>query len=319
MGSVAIAALVIGRVAASPVRPGSGEEPAVRDTQAASSARGVVGASGATGSTADGTTRARVVEAYGKLPLSFEPNVGQLTGSAARGAQFVSRGKGYTLGLNPREAIVSLYGVGRLAPQTRAGRKQLIQRGVPRAIRATEVVDIKLVGSRAAGSAIGLDELPGKVNYFRGRDPRNWRTNIPTYAKIELGQVYPGIDLVYYGNQQHLEYDFVVEPGSDPRKIRMDVKRLSAGNSIRTVAPQLDRNGDLVVAADGGDVRFRKPVVYQPGVDPRDASSRKPIDGSFKLDRGQVMFQVASYDHHKPLIIDPVLAYSTYINSTSVD
>jgi hypothetical protein len=269
---------------------------------------------------ASATTRARVVANYGKLPISFEPNVGQVTGgSGARDVKFLSRGNGYTLFLDPSESIVRLHREAAPAHKQK-GVKQLAARQ-PKggANSASEIVDMKLVGANATPKAIGFDGLPGKVNYIRGRDPKNWHTDIPTYAKVKLEQVYPGIDLVYYGNQQQLEYDFVVQPGADPRAIRMDVAGLSAGKAgtqtAHAVAPRIDRNGDLVVAADNSELRFHKPVVYQPD----GGSARKPVDGEFKLDKGQVTFQVASYDRSRPLVIDPVLAYSTYINNTAVD
>jgi len=265
---------------------------------------------------ASAATRARVVANYGKLPISFEPNVGQVTGGAAASdVKFLSRGNGYTLFLDPHESIVRLRREATSAHK-QAGVKQLAARPAKGgASVASEVVDMKLVGARPAPQAVGLEELPGKVNYFRGRNPQNWHTDVPTYAKVKLEHVYPGIDLVYYGNQQQLEYDFVVKPGADPRAIRMDVAGLSVGKSAHAVAPRIDRNGDLVLAADNSAVRFHKPVVYQPD----GAAARKPVDGQFKLDKGQVTFQVASYDRAKPLVIDPVLGYSTYINNTAVD
>jgi hypothetical protein len=265
---------------------------------------------------ASATTRARVVANYGKLPISFEPNVGQVTGgSGARDVKFLSRGNGYTLFLDPSESIVRLHRAATPAHK-QASVKQLAARQ-PKggANSASEIVDMKLVGARPAPRAVGLDQLPGRVNYFHGSDPKNWHADIPTYAKVKLEQVYPGIDLVYYGNQQQLEYDFVVQPGADPRAIRMDVSGLSASKSVHAVAPRIDRNGDLVLAADNSELRFHKPVIYQP----EGGSARKPVDGEFKLDKGQVTFQVALYDHGKALVIDPVLGYSTYINNTYVD
>jgi hypothetical protein len=266
---------------------------------------------------ASAATRARVVANYGKLPISFEPNVGQVAGGAgARDVKFLSRGNGYTLFLDPSESIVRLHRETQAQAHPQPGIKQLAARPAKGGASVTsEVVDMKLVGAQPAPQAVGFEELPGKVNYFRGRDPKNWHADIPTYAKVKLEQVYPGIDLVYYGNQQQLEYDFVVQPGADPRAIRMDVSGLSAGKSAHAVAPRIDRNGDLVLAADNSKVRFHKPVVYQP----EGAAGREPVDGQFKLDRGQVTFQVASYDRGKPLVIDPVLGYSTYINNTAVD
>lgn len=261
----------------------------------------------------DAARNASVVEAYGKLPISFEPNIGQFGGRLGGADQlnFLSRGNGYTLFLNPRESILRLH-LGSRSQELKAG-PQAAMHAESGEHSAAELVSMKLIGAAARPRAIGLDELPGKVNYLRGNDPRKWHTDIPTYAKVKLEQVYPGIDLVYYGNQRQLEYDFVVQPGADPRAIRMDVRGIRTGNSARSVAPRIDRNGDLILADEGNELRFRKPVVYQPA----NASTRKPVAGQFKLDKGLVSFQVASYDRSKPLVIDPVLAYSTFLGGSA--
>ena len=83
---------------------------------------------------------------------------------------------------------------------------------------------MKLVGANPHATVSGVDELPGKSNFFIGNDPKKWRSNVPTYAKVKYEGVYSGIDLVYYGNQQQLEFDFVVAPGADPRRIGFDVR-----------------------------------------------------------------------------------------------
>src|SRR6185295_2469207 len=114
----------------------------------------------------------------------------------------------------------------------------------------------------------GVDELPGKANYFIGNDPSRWRTNVPTYAKVRSNGVYPGIDLVYYGQQRQLEYDFVVAPGADPQKIVLGFEGADA--------VEIDAHGDLVLHTAGGDVRQHKPVVYQE-VD----GVRRAIEGAY--------------------------------------
>ena len=128
------------------------------------------------------------------------------------------------------------------------------------------MVRMKLVGANPQAKVSGLDELPGKSNYFVGNDPKKWRTNVANYAKVKYKDVYPGVDLVYYGNQGKLEYDFVVQPGADPSQIMLDV---GAGLALPERAPQavplrVDPTGDLVVGTGGGEVVFHKPVVYQP-------------------------------------------------------
>ncbi len=114
---------------------------------------------------------------------------------------------------------------------------------------------MKLVGANPSPQLTGRDELPGKSNYFIGNDPAKWRTNVPNYAKVKYADVYPGIDLVYYGNQRQLEYDFVVAPGADPRAIRLALD----GDEKR----RIDGQGDLVLEAEGSELRLHRPVIYQ--------------------------------------------------------
>jgi hypothetical protein len=154
----------------------------------------------------------------------------------------------------------------------------------------------------------GLEELPGKANYFIGSDPAKWRTNIPTYAKVHYRDVYLGIDLLYYGNQRQLEYDFVVAPGADPKKI---VLGFEGADKL-----EIDAQGDLVLHTADGQIRQKKPLIYQE-VD----GVRTEIEGSYILKgANRFGFTVAAYDVNRPLIIDPVvLSYSTYLGGSGVD
>ncbi|HMD83784.1 MAG TPA: SBBP repeat-containing protein [Terriglobia bacterium] len=216
---------------------------------------------------------------------------------------------------------------------------------------------MRLVGANAGAAVAGADELPGKSNYFIGNDSKKWRRNVPNYAKVKYQNVYPGVDLVYYGNQSgQLEYDFVVAPGADLSVIALDVaaglSRQPDGTAVPespTVAAGLPRhrssedggvkpplqerahrdaplqiatNGDLVVEADGCEVRFHKPLVYQPAINngqrTTDHGQPTPVEGDFVLQASnRVGFEVASYDHTRPLVIDPVLSYSTYLGGSS--
>jgi hypothetical protein len=193
--------------------------------------------------------------------------------------------------------------------------------------QAPAVVRLKLVGANPAAKVKGLEELPGKSNYFIGNDPKKWRTNVPNYAKVQYKEVYFGVDLVYYGNQRQLEYDFVVAPGGDPRAIKLAVAAMSPSPTGGQRPPlQIDVNGDLVISTDAGDVRLHKPVVYQPTTDNgRPTTDRsfnlqssivnhQSVDGRFVLAaNNQVTFALSPYDQSLPLIIDPVLAYSSYL------
>ena len=347
----------------------------------------------------------KLVETYGQLPLSFEINQGQ-TDSQVR---FLSRGHGYTLFLTGDEAVLSLRsqksGIRSQQPASRNSKlenrnsflpESLLPRPTEYGLRAIDnrqsainnssnkaptVLRMTLVGANANAKVTGLDPLPGKSNYFLGNDPKKWRTNVSNYAKVKYENIYPGIDLVYYGkesggrNQEpevrshksggtsqesggsstpresgsQLEYDFVVFPGADPAAITLAVEtgnsKLETGNSkiengqASSPSPggvRIDANGDLVISTDAGEVRFRKPLVYQPqstvgsrqsavttdnGPRTTDAApapnpkskiaNPKFVEGSYKLiAKNQVAIELAPYDRTLPLIIDPVLAYS---------
>jgi len=237
---------------------------------------------------------------YGKLPLSFEANAGQADASV----RFLARGAGYGLYLASHEAVIEL----RKGDCAGMSTRRIAIDGSEAACQQ-DVVRMRLAGASigAASAPVGEEQLPGIANYFIGDDPAKWHTNVPTYAKVRYPSVYPGVDLVYYGNQRQLEYDFVVAPGADPKAIRLQF----AG----TVGLRLGANGDLVVTAANGALAFHKPVVYQL-VD----GQRKAIDGSFALlAKRTVGFRLGSYDRAKPLVIDPVLVYSTYLGGSGVD
>jgi hypothetical protein len=177
---------------------------------------------------------------------------------------------------------------------------------------------MRLVGANATAPVTGLEELPGKSNYFIGNDPSKWRTNVPNYAKVKYANVYPGVDLVYYGNQRQLEFDLVVQPGADPKAVRLDFRAAVNGKQ----APlRIDDKVDLVVGTKGGEVIFHKPVVYQPNANSEaEPTDKEVIDGKFILTgTHQVRFQIAAYDKSRPLVIDPTLAYSTYLGGSGQD
>ena len=269
--------------------------------------------------------RAHVSETYGKLPLSFEANRGQSDAQV----KFLSRGQGYTLFLTNDEAVLSL----RRPAIANADRDKLAKLSAAD-FRPTNqnsaVLHMKLVGANPAAEIAASDEQEGKSNYFIGNDPSQWRADIANYSKVRYRDAYPGVDLVYYGNQQQLEYDFVVAPGSDPRSITLDVSSASSVSGKRSSAPlRIAENGDLLVPTEGGEVRFHKPAVYQVSVstdtheiggNPADLTAKNSVDGRWVLkSRNQVGFEVASYDASRPLVIDPALSYSTYIGGTGTD
>jgi hypothetical protein len=164
---------------------------------------------------------------------------------------------------------------------------------------------MSLIGANPKANAVGLAPQPGVVSYFIGNDPKNWRSGIPTYGKVKYAQIYPGVDLVFYGNQRQLEYDFVVAPGADPSRIawRIDGARAS-----------VDAEGNLVLSAPNGPASFKKPVLYQ-----MDGDKKTSVEGSFAVAGNQVRFRLGSYDHSRALIIDPVLSYASYLAGTGTD
>ena len=239
----------------------------------------------------DAAAAARV--AMAQLPLSFEANQGQAAGPA----QFLARGHGYRVFVDAAGAMLAL---------SRSPRRTVGEPDKTAPVEQT-FVRMTIAGSdpRAAGAA--LEELPGKVNYFRGNDPRAWRTNVATYRKVSYRDVYPGVDLVYYGNGRQLEYDFVVAPGADPRAISLGFEGVGA--------LAVDAEGDLVLPIQGSHLRLRKPVAYQEiGGTRRNVPVRYEMTG----DR-RVAIRVAAYDTTKTLVIDPVLVYSTYIGGGGED
>ncbi len=243
-------------------------------------------------------TKQQVVVAYGKLPLSFETNQGQ-TDSRVK---FLSRGSGYTLFLTSTEAVLALR-----PPRAKPSAADHGAATRPEPPAQRDVLRIRLVGANPAPQMTGLDALPGKSNYFIGKDPQKWMRNVPHYTKVNYEEVYPDIDLVFYGNQRRLEYDFVVAPSADPGAITLGFE----GADRLEIDPQ----GDLVVHMAGGEVRFQKPVVYQE-LD----GARQIVPGHYALNGDdRVGFQIAAYDAGKALIIDPVLAYSTYLGGSKTD
>jgi hypothetical protein len=230
--------------------------------------------------------------AYGQMPLSFEPNLGQTDSQVG----FLSHGTDYTLFLNSSGAVLSLQPAQTDVSSAAQANKQ-----------AASVLQMKVVGASPVAAATGLDRQAGISNYFLGNDPSKWYTNVPNYAQVQYHGVYPGVDLIYYGNQTQLEYDFRVAPGANPSNIQL---RFAGTEGI-----SLDKAGNLVLHMAGGDVVEHTPVLYQvvKGV-------RHAVAGSYVLEaNGQVGFRVGLHDLARELIIDPVLSYSTYLGGSSND
>jgi hypothetical protein len=250
-----------------------------------------------------GPARNQPARGYGALPVIFESNRGQVEDKRVK---FISRNNGYTLFLTSDGAMLSLH------PKLSGDDS----RNLDNASKKSSVIRMNLAGVNRRARISGEDELAGKVNYIRGRDPRSWRTNIETYSRVSYRNIYRGVDLVYYGNGSQIEYDFVVAPGASPNAIRFT---LQGGERL-----SLSSEGDLIMRASGGALALRKPILYQ-----EVGGARREIQGGYELGKnGTVSFRVGRYDRTRPLVIDPVLVYSsffagdfdnTYENDIAVD
>ncbi len=217
---------------------------------------------------------------FDKLPISFEPNRGQ----ADPGAEFVARGAGYYMTLGHNGPHILLRNKGTSAD-----------------------VHMGLVGANHSAKLSGSNPLAGHSSYFHGKDSSRWITNLPNYGQVTAHDVYPGIDMVYYGDQAQLEYDFVVAPQTDPTRIRLHFDGVKSLKS----AP----SGDLILNTAAGDLRERKPVVYQ-----QIAGTRRMIEAGFRITGAHdVTFKLGKYDRSQPLVIDPVLVYSSFLGGRDLD
>jgi hypothetical protein len=220
--------------------------------------------------------RPQVVESYGKLPLSFEANRGQTD----QRVKFLSRGPGYSLFLTEDSAVLSLHGK-----------------------KSSAALRMKLLGANPYPMVTGTDPLPGKSNYFVGKDPNQWRTNVPTYVAVKYASVYPGIDVNYHGNQRLLEYDFGLAPGADPQAINI---RFQGARKL-----SVNRDGHLVISVGDSEIIEHAPVVYQ-----ETGGQRQTVAGRYVLrGKGRVGFSLGAYDRRQSLVIDPTLEYSTYLGA----
>src|SRR5438105_1339009 len=220
--------------------------------------------------------------AWNNLPLGFEP----APANGGNAARYIARGRGYSMLVSASQAALSLH----------AGKSQ------------PEDLQFTFVGGNPDAAAVALQPLVTKVNYFPTGDPATWRSNIPTYGKVAFHGIYAGIDLAYYGRQGNLEYDWIVSPGADPSLIRVAV---SAAQSLR-----IRGNGDLeIILPSGKIIAQHKPAIYQKG-----NGARAAVAGGFELfGKNQFGFRIPKYDRGQPLVIDPVLSYSSYLGGENND
>lgn len=220
----------------------------------------------------------------GHLPLVFEPNAGQAPVDAA----FVVRAL-YPVFLRADRVVLVV--PNNISSKDESGKQ-------------ASTVSLQLVGSNRDAQPEGLDQLPGRSNYYIGANARNWKSGIPQYAAVSFKSVYPGIDLLYYGKDGQLEYDLVLSPGADPSAIKF---RISGADSVA-----LNKSGNLAVHIPQGIVELRKPVIYQK----EDDGSRRPVSpGNFVVRGNEVTLRIGDYEKEKQLIVDPVLSFSTLIGA----
>ena len=236
--------------------------------------------------------------AGGGVPFYFEENRGQ----ANVPAQFIARGRNYQFLISPAGAQIVLC-------KTTVGVPAAfdpVALAVPGKI-STRAVRMQFVGADVQARIRGENGLSGKINYLIGNNSAKWQTGVPTFAKVRVAEIYPGVNLVYYGNQKQLEYDFTVAPEANPETIAI---HFDGADKI-----SVNENGELVLTLGKDEIRQPAPLIYQTA-----GGGRKEISGGYKmLDAQTVAFTVGKYDRELPLVIDPVLSYSTYFGGNSGD
>ncbi|HKO96862.1 MAG TPA: SBBP repeat-containing protein [Pyrinomonadaceae bacterium] len=267
-------------------------QPAILGRSSASSVPGPINLQARSNKTAaTSKTETRIQKDYGKLPLAFEVNAGQ-TDSRVK---FVARGAGYSIFLTGDEAVLRL-------------RKRQLELAKTQPI-SSNVLRMKLIGASAAPVVSGEDVQEGKSNYFVGKDSTRWQANVPNYSRVRYANVYRGVDQIFYGNQGQLEYDFVIAPEADYKQIRM---KFAGAKRVR-----IDQTtGEVVLQfRDGSEARQPEPYSYQ-----MSSGLRTKVAVKYVITRtGEVSFVAAEYDRTQPLIIDPILVYSTYLGGTGSD
>ncbi len=263
---------------------------------------GALDATGPAGGATDGT--AGILSAYARLPLRFEPNAGQTDAHVL----FAAHGAGYGLFLTAGAATLVLAAplTPTAPPTATAGLTSALPLPTP-ALPLRAAVRLRLVGADPAARLVGQGALPGVASYLLGRDPRAWRTGLPTYSQVAATGVYSGIDLTYDGTQGRLEYSFVVAPGADPGAIGLAV------DGARGLA--LDASGALTVTTAAGPLAQAAPLAYQ-----EVGGRRVPVAVRLALSGASGFgFVMGTYDHRLPLVIDPVLGYGTYLGGGGAD
>jgi len=220
------------------------------------------------------STSARTAAALGDMPLYFEANSSSQFSACGNDSQFL---------ISPVSSQIVL-------------RKNASEMAT---------VQMHLVGSNPSAQIYGDAEMSGKINYLTGNNPAQWRSGVPIFSKVRVAEIYPGINLVYYGNQKRLEYDFNLAPGINPDSIAI--------HFVGADKISVNTQGELILKVGDGEIRQPAPVVYQAV-----GGERKEISGGYKIvDANTIAFTVANYDHALPLVIDPTIAFATYFGGTT--
>lgn len=230
------------------------------------------------------------------LPFSFELNMGQ----KANHIRFLTRGREYTAFFTPNEVIFTL----------QEGKKEnsispKVRKPLEEQSNKYNLLKMKMEGSNSDIEIIGEELLEGRFNYLIDKDTEKWITNVPTYRRIKYKEIYPGIDLIYYGNEHQLEHDFIVQPNIDPKVINLSFE---GAENI-----EVDKDGHLIVETKTGRLKLLKPIVYQ------DINGKQQeIKSSYEIRRNRnVGFILGKYNNSIPLRIDPVLSYSTFLGGSN--
>ncbi len=240
---------------------------------------------------------------YSRIPLYFEANRGQ----APRGVRYISRGQGYALYLTGAGPVLALHRFEAGSGAARAAEGRSDPQAGRRRAGGSAVVAMTLVGANPGVEIRGRQRQAGVVNYLVGKDPKHWHRHVPTYRRVVYSGVYPGIDLAYHGRQNQLEYDFDISPGADPKAIRLSFSGIDG--------MRVDPAGRLHLQTGGGEVIEKAPVAYQRiGGVRRAVASRYVLTGAH-----QVSFALSGYDPRRPLVIDPVLSFSSYLGGKGND
>jgi hypothetical protein len=219
------------------------------------------------------------------LPISFEENHGQVDSNV----RYLAHAGKSAIYFTPNEAVLALY--------SRDSKKQ----------PALSALRMRWIGANEHSEMVAERPLPGRINYLIGRDPARWHTGLPTYGQVRYRDLFPGVDAVFFGKDGEIEYDLVLRPGTDPEKISFGLEGVQS--------MKLAGNGDLVLQLANGEVRHRRPMVYQ-----ENDGARRWLSAHYVIHNNKTIgYEIAGVNRKLPLVIDPTLLYSTYIGSNTPD